>query len=204
MAVSCPQCGRQYDVTLFQFGRTINCACGRRVGFEHKINLSRDEAIKFFADVNVARVARWLRAIGIDTAWEDAIADGELVKRAIEEKRFVLTLDKRLIGEWRADNVLLLRSENPFAQFCEIIAHFGLEKPEELFTRCLVCNTLLRRAEAAEISENAPPGVQENHEKFHYCPDCNKVYWEGSHARRMKRAIEEAFAAQNSKGKAQN
>src|SRR5688572_21869324 len=113
MAISCSRCGRQYDVTLFQFGRTINCACGERVGFEHKINLPPAAVgeIKFFADVNVARVVRWLRAIGTDTVWEDAIPDGELVRRAIEEKRFVLTLDKRLVKEWRADNVLLLSSE---------------------------------------------------------------------------------------------
>src|SRR5438045_484773 len=120
MAISCSRCGRQYDVTLFQFGRTINCACGMRVGFEHKLNLSADNDIKFFADVNVARVVRWLRAIGLDTIWEDAIPDSELVRRAIEEKRFVLTLDKRLLEEWRADNVLLLKSESSIEQFRQI------------------------------------------------------------------------------------
>lgn len=47
MAISCTKCGRQYDVTLFQFGRTINCACGERAGFEHKINLPKNEEIEF-------------------------------------------------------------------------------------------------------------------------------------------------------------
>ncbi|MHB8054606.1 MAG: Smr/MutS family protein [Candidatus Aminicenantales bacterium] len=28
MAVYCPDCGRQYDITLFQFGRTVACDCG--------------------------------------------------------------------------------------------------------------------------------------------------------------------------------
>jgi hypothetical protein len=31
MAVPCPRCGRQYDVTLFAFGRTLRCACGALV-----------------------------------------------------------------------------------------------------------------------------------------------------------------------------
>ena len=31
MAVTCPDCGWEYDVTLFQFGRTIRCVCGRVV-----------------------------------------------------------------------------------------------------------------------------------------------------------------------------
>ena len=197
MAVSCTRCGRQYDVTLFQFGRTINCACGERVGLEHKINLPAGRQVKFFADVNVARVVRWLRAIGIDTVWEDAIADGQLVRRAIEEGRFVLTLDKRLTRQWRADNVFLLRSETPLEQFLEIVRRFDIEKPRELFTRCLLCNTLLRSARPEEIFANSPllppADVRENRETFHHCPNCNKVYWEGSHTRRMREAIEEIF-----------
>ena len=28
MAVKCPQCGADYDVTLFTFGRRIRCDCG--------------------------------------------------------------------------------------------------------------------------------------------------------------------------------
>jgi hypothetical protein len=28
MAIACPTCGRNYDVTLFQFGRRIQCDCG--------------------------------------------------------------------------------------------------------------------------------------------------------------------------------
>ncbi len=31
MAILCPVCGRQYDVTLFQFGSTVECECGARV-----------------------------------------------------------------------------------------------------------------------------------------------------------------------------
>jgi uncharacterized protein with PIN domain/DNA-directed RNA polymerase subunit RPC12/RpoP len=192
MAINCGKCGRQYDVTLFQFGRTINCACGERVGFEHRINLPLDHEIRFFADVMTARVVRWLRAIGIGTVWEDAVADRDLVRRAIEEKRFILTLDKRLIEEWRVDNVLLLRSENPFEQFRQIIEHFDIKKPREFFKRCLVCNTLLRNASAEEIRA-APPDVRENQKTFQFCPNCKKLYWQGSHTQRMRKAIEEVL-----------
>lgn len=40
MAIKCPQCGAEYDVTLFTFGRSIGCDCGAWVdmksGHEHK------------------------------------------------------------------------------------------------------------------------------------------------------------------------
>lgn len=183
-------------MTLFQYGRTINCACGERVGFEHRLDLPQDAELKFFADVNVARLVRWLRAVGIDTLWEDAISDADLVRRAISEGRVVLTLDKRLLREFRADNVLLLSSEKPLEQFREILARFRIRHPREFFTRCLVCNTLLRRALTGEIDENAPARIRENHEIFYSCPNCNKLYWEGSHTRRMRAAIEEVFRQQ--------
>ena len=31
MAIRCDKCGREYDVTLFQFGRTVRCDCGNTV-----------------------------------------------------------------------------------------------------------------------------------------------------------------------------
>ena len=164
-----------------------------RVGFEHKLVLPKTGEIKFFADVNVARLVRWLRAIGIDTWWEDAISDADLVRRAIRENRFVLTLDKRLLKEWRTDNVLLLTSERPLEQFAQVVEHFKLKLPAQFFTRCLVCNSILRGAIDEEIAANVPPRVRENYELFYYCPNCEKIYWEGSHTERMRAVIENVF-----------
>jgi hypothetical protein len=31
MAIRCPNCGAEYDVTLFAFGRRLHCDCGARV-----------------------------------------------------------------------------------------------------------------------------------------------------------------------------
>ena len=28
MAITCPKCGKEFDVTLFQFGNTVRCDCG--------------------------------------------------------------------------------------------------------------------------------------------------------------------------------
>jgi DNA-directed RNA polymerase subunit RPC12/RpoP len=34
MSLSCPNCGRQFDVTLFEFGRHVVCECGEVVTLE--------------------------------------------------------------------------------------------------------------------------------------------------------------------------
>ncbi|MEA3485329.1 MAG: hypothetical protein U9R03_01330 [Candidatus Aerophobetes bacterium] len=31
MAILCPKCGHQYDVTLFEFGNVVKCDCGARI-----------------------------------------------------------------------------------------------------------------------------------------------------------------------------
>lgn len=193
MAISCAKCGRQYDVTLFQFGRTINCACGARVGFEHRIDLRKSEEIKFFADVMAARLVKWLRAIGIDTVWEENISDADLVRRAIEENRFILTLDKKLPEEWRVDNILLLEREDVFEQLNQVIKHFRIKHANKLFSRCLICNSSLKKVKSEEINEALPPNILENNETFQYCANCEKIFWEGSHTRRMRETIQNLF-----------
>lgn len=34
MAILCPRCGHEYDVTLFSFGSTVRCDCGADVSLE--------------------------------------------------------------------------------------------------------------------------------------------------------------------------
>jgi uncharacterized protein with PIN domain len=193
MAVTCPKCGWQFDVTLFQFGRTINCACGERVGLENRITLPETGELRFFADVMMHRLVRWLRMLGFDTAWEDAIKDADLVRRAITEERQILTLDRRLTHEWRVGNVLLLKSDEPLNQLREVISRFEIKRPKRLFTRCLVCNTPLQKAPGEQVDAQAPDNVRRRHDDFRYCPNCCKVYWAGSHTDRMLAAIESIF-----------
>lgn len=193
MPIPCPKCGWQYDVTLFQFGRTINCACGERVGLEKRIELPKAE-LRFFADVMMHRLVRWLRAMEFDTVWEDAIPDAELVRRAFIEHRHILTLDRRLPVEWRVGNILLLKSDDPLEQLREAVSHFDLKPPKQLFTRCLICNTGLRPAAPDDIAEQVPEPVRLAQHDFRWCPRCRKVFWNGSHTDRMRSAIQNIFA----------
>jgi len=44
MAVVCKRCGRQYDVTLFQFGRSITCDCGAKLPQAAEITVGMEQA----------------------------------------------------------------------------------------------------------------------------------------------------------------
>jgi hypothetical protein len=45
MAIRCPCCSREFDVTLFEFGRTVTCVCGNVVSLQHAGSKNFDSAI---------------------------------------------------------------------------------------------------------------------------------------------------------------
>jgi uncharacterized protein with PIN domain len=194
MAILCPKCGREYDVTLFQFGRTIHCTCGERVGRTIERRLEDIEPSRFICDVMLGRLARWLRVLDYDTAYESDIEDAELARRALEEKRLILTRDRRLPEEWRVGKAcIVLEAEEPMAQLVEVAQRVGLRQPQHLFRRCLECNAPLEVTTAAAVNERVPERVLTTHEDFRYCPVCQRVYWEGDHTRRMRKQLESVF-----------
>jgi uncharacterized protein with PIN domain len=194
MAISCPDCGREYDVTLFQFGRTIHCACGHRVGLEHRLTVPVPaERPRFIADAMLGRLARWLRTLGYDTVYDDAIPDAELVRRALVEGRLILTRDRKLFDEWRVDGGLVLRAEGTLEQLAEVAATFRLPPPARLFTRCRVCNGVLEPAERDALEDRVPARVWDRVQDFAQCPNCGRVYWEGSHTDRMRSVLARVF-----------
>ncbi len=194
MAIRCSGCGRQYDVTLFQFGRTIQCTCGARVGLEQRLGppITADRP-RFFADAMLGRLARWLRTLGFDTAYDDRIPDAELVRRALVEGRYILTRDRKLPEEWRVEGCLVVEADKPLDQLVEVAAAFGLEAPVRLFTRCRVCNGVLVRADPEAVERRVPARVLEREASFVQCPECERIYWEGSHTARMRAVVTRVF-----------
>jgi uncharacterized protein with PIN domain len=143
----------------------------------------------------LGRLARWLRTLGYDTAYDDAIADAELVRRAFEEGRHVLTRDRRLFREWRFDGGLLLHADGTLDQLTEVVEAFQLPAPTRLFRRCRECNGVLAAAGEEAISTRVPARVRERARHFSECPECGRVYWEGSHTARMRSVLEQVFGS---------
>jgi hypothetical protein len=191
MAVLCPRCGRAYEPARFAFGRTLSCACGARVGAEPDVEGEDDSPPRFAVDAMLGRLARWLRVLGLDATYEPDVADADLVRHAHDERRWILTRDRALPVEWRVPRIHLVAAEAPLDQLAEVVRAFALD-PERLalFARCTRCNAALVPIAREGAAGAVPPRVLRVTERFHRCPDCGRVYWEGSHVARMRRTLE--------------
>jgi uncharacterized protein with PIN domain len=192
MAVPCPTCGRTYDIALFQFGRTLHCTCGTRVGLEPR-DASASGEPQLFADAMLGGLTRWLRILGYDTAYQRHIEDEALVRRCLVEGRILLTRDRRLLEEWRIKRALLISAEKPLEQLREVVTRLGLNWSAGLFLRCTLCNTPVRAADRASVRGQVPERIWQEQERFARCPQCDRVYWEGSHTRRIRARLESAI-----------
>jgi uncharacterized protein with PIN domain len=194
VAIRCPGCERSYDVALFPFGRTLHCACGRRVGLRLPAPAEGDAGEPRFAvDAMLGRLARWLRTIGCDTCWEADVDDAALVERAVAEGRWLLTRDRRLPEEWWVEQVVLIEAEEVGAQLRQVVRRFEVDWRRRLFTRCAECNALVEPASRLQVEGAVPPRILREQERFTRCPECGRVYWAGSHVARMRAWLEECL-----------
>lgn len=143
--------------------------------------------MRFLADAMLERLARWLRALGVDVLSAPAGAsDAMLVRMAVEESRVLLTRDRgEVIGR---GPTFVVRGAAPLEQLREVVERFAIVAPGELFTRCLLDNTPLRAATPDEAAGARAAGAS-GEGAVRRCPTCGRVYWEGSHTGRMRAAL---------------
>lgn len=146
---------------------------------------------KFLCDEMLWGLGRWLRAAGYDTATAArGLADGELLRRAGAEGRVLLTLDRALEARAGAQAVAItLGSEGLDAGARELRARLGIDWLRAPFTRCLVDNAALVPA-SNDARRDLPPKARTLGGAINGCPDCGRLYWPGSHVRRMLARLE--------------
>ena len=131
------------------------------------------------ADNMLGTLAKWLRVAGADCAYADGMEDDDLL-RVASSGRVVLTRDRTLFqrcGPWG----LYVGSDQLDEQLTQVIQAFpGLLEGEPL-SRCLVCNVPVGESGRDQVMGRVPEGVLERHERFWSCPDCDRVYWMGTH-----------------------
>ncbi|MEE9582340.1 MAG: Mut7-C RNAse domain-containing protein [Acidimicrobiia bacterium] len=150
----------------------------------------------FVLDGHLGRVARYLRLVGFDTAYSNAWSDHELVSISTGQHRILLTRDVGLLKHGAVTHGYFVRAIDPLRQLTEIVGRFHLADCLVPFTRCMECNGLLQPAEKAEIAHRLPPRTRDHFDEYRICASCERIYWKGSHHRRLTEIVDQARRAE--------
>lgn len=146
---------------------------------------------KFVLDVHLGRLAAYLRMLGFDAIYANNASDKELVRISCEQKRILLTRDRGVLKHSAVTHGYWLRETDSRRQTVEVVRRFDLALSLRPLTRCMVCNQPLRAVAKCEVQGRVPPGILEWFDEFLECANCRRVFWNGSHCRRMQHWIEE-------------
>ena len=138
---------------------------------------------RFVIDINVGRLAKWLRVMGYDTLSRDA-EDNELVRIGLREGRIIVTKDtglteRRLVTTGQLE-VVLIQCDDLKGQLRQLISSLNLDS-QRWFSRCIRCNEPLSGLPKYSVKGQVPTYVYESHEEFMGCRLCGRTYWRGTH-----------------------
>jgi len=151
--------------------------------------------IKFIADNNVGKLAKWLRVVGYDTLLFKEKDDVKMIEIALSEGRVILTKDvqiikRRLVTDGKL-KAILIRHDDPKAQLRETVKTLNLNYHFRPFSLCLECNQMLVPRSKEEVQDLVPTHVFKTQEQYMECPSCHRIYWQGIHWQAMARELRE-------------
>jgi uncharacterized protein with PIN domain/sulfur carrier protein ThiS len=160
----------------------------------------RDQPLRetrFVADAHLGGLAHLLRMTGFDTLYDNHFEDSEIARIAAEEGRIVLTRDRELLKRRGVTHGCYVRAIKSALQVREVFRRLDLARSARPFSLCLDCNVPLHRIDKSEVDGRVPEGVLARHTRFVTCPHCRRVFWEGSHWRKMRALVDELLAEEN-------
>ncbi len=145
--------------------------------------------IKFFADNNVGKLAKWLRMMGYDTLFFNGSDDSHMIAIALAEGRVILTRDTQIMkrrvvtsGQLKA---VLIQGDEAEQQMRQVIDSLNLDCQFRPFTICLECNQPLVPRSKEQVKDLVPPYVFQTQVQYVECPTCHRIYWRGTHWQAM-------------------
>jgi len=139
-------------------------------------------------------LAKWLKILGFDTIYFSKIEDSDLIDLARREGRVLLTRDNGLIEKSRDIKSFFINSEDWNTQLEQVLDGFNLWKKVRPYSRCIECNVELHDLSKKNAKNLVAPFVFEQASDFALCPQCDRIYWKGTHHQDMEFKIEEILS----------
>jgi uncharacterized protein with PIN domain len=108
----------------------------------------------------------------------------------------ILTRNNKLLPKRPEDPIIRIREDRPSFQLRELIQKGVISLDEKtFFSRCLLCNHLLSEISRKEAEGKVPDFVFYQQKHFFRCPQCSRIYWQGSHLEKMQKKIDELWTS---------
>ena len=146
--------------------------------------------LRFAADVMLGRLAKWLRVLGQDVTYGRHLSGAGLIHAARQEKRVILTRDRQLRLR-QPQEFLFIESDHFREQLLQVVSTFPLIRGDDLFRRCLVCNSSVQPRSKSSVKEAVPEYVFLTQEDFFWCAECRRIYWPATHHQKMLQELKQ-------------
>jgi uncharacterized protein with PIN domain len=147
----------------------------------------------FAAEKTLGRLTKWLRLLGFDTVYESE-SSGQRFIETLEDNRILLTRTQQIRKRFASRRLIFVESDHLEQQLNQIIRELGLKATHTRpFSRCLQCNVPIVTVAKSVAWDRVPDYIFETHERFNQCPECERIYWPGSHTRRSLEKIRQLF-----------
>jgi uncharacterized protein with PIN domain len=141
--------------------------------------------MKFIADAMLGRLAKGLRLLGFDVHYDRMLSDNEIIRLSLEQGRMILTRDTGLAARPLAALHLFITSDRIQEQIDQVLAFVPPDTDVRPLTRCTLCNEGLVPIRKEDVLDRVPPYVLEKYSTFVQCTVCGRIYWRGSHVKRI-------------------
>ena len=149
---------------------------------------------KIIVDPSLGRLAKWLRILGFDAVYfNNPLKEKLFFEKAAFEKRMILTRSEKIKSQLQEKDFFFITQNNIDDQLKELIDQNIIPYPKGLFTRCVECNATLRKIGRDEAHGKIPDYIRETQHCFSECANCKKIYWPGTHLKRMKIKVNNLF-----------
>ena len=148
---------------------------------------------KFIGDVHLGRVCKYLRMLGFDTLYFKNYTVEQLIELSRQDHRILLSKDQKLGKNPNVNHWYWIRSSDPLEQIRDLYEKLDLAGSITPLTRCIKCNNEIVPVSKEKIQEKLQPRTAKYYEEFFHCPNCERIYWKGSHYEHMLEFIQTNF-----------
>lgn len=144
--------------------------------------------LKFVVDCMHGKLARKMRLYGFDTVYDVGFDDDKVIEIAKSEGRTIITSDEALVERAKAEKlpVIDVPLDDDLPRMIKIFSVLEIvPKIDPKRSRCPSCNGTLKVVEKKDVT-GVPEKVLRRKRVFYRCEGCGKVYWYGSHWKKIR------------------